>query len=85
MFRPMEVFGGVLVLGRIAATHMAANEAKPEMDPLISGFEALLAAAGVRLHIPNLVQVLTLFHVFAFPDLLNGIRTAKQVSPGCDL
>ncbi len=63
---------------------MAAAEAKPEVNPLISGFEAFLAATSVRLYIPNLVPVLTLFHVFAVPDLLNGIRTAKQVSPGRD-
>ena len=64
---------------------MPAREAKPEMDPFISGFQALLAAARMRLYISNLVQVLTLLHVFPFPDLLNGIRTAKEVSPGWDL
>ena len=64
---------------------MPTREAKPQVDPLISGFEALLAAVGMRLYISNLVQVLTLFHVFPFPDLLNGIRTAKEVSPGWDL
>jgi hypothetical protein len=82
MFYCVKMLGRVLVLRRVAATHMSARETKPKMDPRISGFQALLAAAGVRLYISNLVQVLTLFHVLAFPDLLNGIRTAKQVSPG---
>ena len=63
---------------------MAAAQAKPEVDPSIPDFEALFAAAAVRLYITNLVQVLTLCHVFAFPDLLNGIRTTKEVSPGRD-
>ena len=61
---------------------MPAREAKPEVHPRVSGFQTLFATAGVRLYISNLVHMLTLFHVFAFPDLLNGIRTAKQLSPG---
>jgi hypothetical protein len=81
----VEVFCGVLVLGGVTATYMPAGEAKPQVDPFISGFEALFATACVRLYISNLVHVLTLFHVFVFPGLLNGIRTAKQVSPGCEV
>jgi hypothetical protein len=44
----VEVFGGVLVLGRIAATDMAADQAQAQVDPGISHLEAFLAtfAAG---------------------------------------
>lgn len=41
MLAAMEVLGSVLVLGRIAATHVAAFQAKPQMDPCISGFDAV--------------------------------------------
>jgi hypothetical protein len=85
MFYGVEMLRRVLVLRGIAATYMPADEAEPEVDPRVSHFQALLATAAVGLYISDLLQMLTLFHVFALPDLLNGIRTAKQVSPGCDL
>jgi hypothetical protein len=64
---------------------MAAGETQPQVNPRVSRVQALLTAGRVRLYISNLVHVLTLFHVFAFPGLLNGIRTAKEVSPARDL
>lgn len=39
----MVVLGRMLVLGRIAAPHVAAAEAKPQMNPAISHFLALFA------------------------------------------
>jgi hypothetical protein len=33
MLGPVKMLGGVLVLGGIAATDMAANEAHPQMNP----------------------------------------------------
>jgi hypothetical protein len=57
MMRGMEVFGRVLVLGRVAATDVSASEALPQVDPLIAGLDAILAnAAGLRDR-PNLVEV----------------------------
>jgi hypothetical protein len=85
MLYGMKMFSRVFVLGGIAAAYMPTRQAKPEVDPCISAFEALLAAMGMRLYISNLVQMVTLFHVFQFADLLNGIRSARQVSPECDL
>jgi hypothetical protein len=40
----MKVLGSVLVLGRITATYMAADFAKPQMYPGVAYFEAILAA-----------------------------------------
>ena len=37
----MKVLGGVLVLGRIAATNVTAFQAEPQMHPCVSGFDAL--------------------------------------------
>jgi hypothetical protein len=44
----VEVLGGVLVLGRIAAADVTADQAQPQMDPGVSHLKALLAtfAAG---------------------------------------
>jgi hypothetical protein len=39
----MKVLGRVLVLGRIAASHVSAFQAHPEMDPGIAHLDALVA------------------------------------------
>jgi hypothetical protein len=57
---------------------MPTSEAKAEVDPRVSGFQALFTTTAMRFHISNLVQVLTLFHIY-------GIYTAKQVSPESDV
>ena len=40
----MEMFGGVLVLRRVAAADVAAHEALPKVYPGVAYLEALLAA-----------------------------------------
>jgi hypothetical protein len=44
----VKVLGGVLVLGGVTATDVAASEAQPKVDPGISHFQTLFAtiAAG---------------------------------------
>jgi len=53
----MEVFGGVFVLGRIAAAHVAANQAFPQMDPGIAHLQAFLAALAAGFDLPDFSQV----------------------------
>jgi hypothetical protein len=48
VFGPVKVLGGVLVLGRIAATHMTAVGAQTQMDPGITGLDAVFADIYVR-------------------------------------
>jgi len=43
VFRAVKVFGGVAVLGRIAAAYMSADETEAEVDPSFSHFQAFLA------------------------------------------
>ncbi|CAA9259620.1 MAG: hypothetical protein AVDCRST_MAG93-2129 [uncultured Chloroflexia bacterium] len=43
-----EVFGGVLVLRRVAAAHMAAAQAHAQVNPGVAQLEALLAAVPAR-------------------------------------
>jgi hypothetical protein len=40
----MEMLGGVLVLGGIAAAHVPTDETFPQVDPGVADFEAFLAA-----------------------------------------
>src|SRR5207302_7307134 len=47
--RPVGVLRRVLVRRVVAAADVPAGHAEPQVDPLVSGFEALLAAAAARL------------------------------------
>jgi hypothetical protein len=58
----MKMFGGVLVFGGIAAADVAALEAQAEVDPGVSHFQALFAAAGVGLDGANLRKVRAVRH-----------------------
>src|SRR5581483_5459548 len=53
----VKVFGGVLVLGRVAASDVAAGQAHAKVDPAIAGFQALLPTRGARRHIANLGEM----------------------------
>src|SRR5215213_326826 len=57
VLRGVEVLGGVLVGRRVAAAHVAAGAAHPQVHPPASALQALLAAVGVRLHVVDLVRV----------------------------
>ena len=59
MFRLMEMFRGVFVLGGIAATDMTATKTLPQMYPGIAHLQALLAALATRLHFFDFSQVRT--------------------------
>src|SRR5271154_6189100 len=55
----MEVLGGMLVLGRVAAADVAADEALPQVDPGIAHLEAFLAAFAARFDLANFFYVRT--------------------------
>src|SRR5262245_55560589 len=50
MLGAVEMLGGVLVLGRVATTDMAATAAKPQMQPDIVRCQALFATLGAWRH-----------------------------------
>jgi hypothetical protein len=58
----MEVFRRVLVLRGIAAADVAAYQALPQVNPLVSQFYALAADSSWLFHGFNLIQVRALFH-----------------------
>jgi hypothetical protein len=53
----MEMFGGMLVLRRIAATHIPADHAHPEMNPSVPKFDALCTNVNVGRPELDLIQV----------------------------
>ena len=50
-----KVFGGMLVLGRVAAADMPVGQAHPQMDPTVLHLQALFTAGGARLDIADLI------------------------------
>src|SRR5579871_1462825 len=59
MFAAMEMLGGMLVLGGVAAADMSAGPADAQMQPDIAAFEALLATLGAGRHLGNGAEVRT--------------------------
>jgi hypothetical protein len=62
MLGVVKMLGGVLVLRRIAAPDVAANEAQAQMHPGVAHLQALLATVGVRLHVFDLVEMCAFGH-----------------------
>jgi hypothetical protein len=61
MGRRTEVFGGVLVLGGVAAAHVPAGEAETQFDPGVACGQTLTTALGARPDSLSLIEVLA-FH-----------------------
>jgi hypothetical protein len=61
MRRFVKVFGGVFVLGRVAATDIAADQAHAQMDPGIALLNAILTNMLVRFSYFDLIKVSTFF------------------------
>ncbi len=53
MPRGLVMGGGVMVRRSVTATDMAARQAEPEMEPLVSGAQAVLATSPGGRHIPG--------------------------------
>jgi hypothetical protein len=64
----MEVFGGVFVLRRIAASHIPANHAHPQVNPGVAKFDALFTDVNVGRPELDLIQMLAfLSHIYLPP------------------
>jgi hypothetical protein len=60
VIRLMEVPGGVLVFGIIAAADVPARQADAQVNPAIARFEAIFTTPRARLNLVNHIQVGTL-------------------------
>jgi hypothetical protein len=58
MLAVVKVFGGVLVLGRIAATHVAAEQTHPQVNPGVADFDAVFTDVLVWVGEFDLIQML---------------------------
>jgi hypothetical protein len=56
----LKVFGGMLILRRIAATHMSAGHAHPQVNPVIANLYAVFADIHLSGCNFDLIQMLTL-------------------------
>jgi hypothetical protein len=59
------MFRGVLVLGGIAAAHVTAAQAQPQVHPGIAHLQALFASTTTRFHVLHLIQMFAPCHVLA--------------------
>jgi hypothetical protein len=65
MFGFVEMFGGVLIFGRIAAAHVPADHAEAKVNPYVAHFEALFAAVGMRTNtLLDLIEMRTFVHIW---------------------
>jgi hypothetical protein len=53
----MKMFGGVLILGRVAASCVSANHAHPQMYPGVAGFDAIFADVLIGSRNFDLIQM----------------------------
>jgi hypothetical protein len=61
------MFGGVLVLRRIAAADVAADSADSQVNPRVAHLEAFLTAMSSRLDVAHLAEMCAgRFHIFSF-------------------
>jgi hypothetical protein len=59
MLRTMEMFGGVLVFGRVAAADMAARQTQAQMHPFIAALQTFLTPCAGWRNILNLIEMRT--------------------------
>jgi hypothetical protein len=79
----VKVFGGVLILGRVTAADVTADETFPQVDPGIAHLKALLAAFSTRLYLANFFNVragwLCVWHAFSSP--MDFVQAARARTP----
>jgi hypothetical protein len=59
MLRPMEMFGGMLVLRRVATANVSARKTHAEVDPRIAGLSAFFALMFVGFPYLDLIEMCT--------------------------
>jgi len=57
VLRLVEMFGGVLVLGRITTSHMSTNKAQAQVNPGVAGLNTVLTDVLIRFFDFDLIQV----------------------------
>ena len=79
----VEMPGGVLVLGRVAAAHMSTGETEAQVDPGISNFQTVLTSIGAWCDFVYLIKMRTaLCHVLFLSDACVRSWLALILFPG---
>ena len=79
----LEVFRGVLILGGIAAPHVAASHAQAQMDPGVAHLYALLANMFLCAGYLYLIQMrASVSHSISFRPRLRRIGVGVPKPPG---
>jgi len=62
----VEMFGGMFILGIVAAADMPTDQTDPQVNPSVTHFEAFLTAVNVCGHVLNLIEMCTsdISHIF---------------------
>ena len=75
----VKVFGGVFVLGRVAAADIPADQAHTQMDPGIAELNAVLTNMFVRFSYFDLIEVSTFFwHRFLLSVGTHPLRWCRK-------
>src|SRR5215469_15766215 len=70
----VEMLGSVLVLGRVAATHMPTGETESKMDPGITDLQTVFTSLGTGGDVMYLIKMrTTLRHVLFLPVLCSQL------------
>jgi hypothetical protein len=78
----VEMPGGVLVLGRVAAAHMSTRETEAQVYPAISNFQTVLTSLGARCDVSYLIKMRTsLCHVLFLSDACVRLEPALILPP----
>jgi hypothetical protein len=62
MLGGMKVFGGVFVFRIVATTHVSADQAHSQMDPVVADFQTIFATACAGLNLADLSQMCASWH-----------------------
>jgi hypothetical protein len=76
MLGRVKMLGRVLILRRIAAPDVAANEAQAQMHPSVAHLQAFLATARVRVHVVDLIEMCAFGHDLDLFQPMDAARLA---------
>jgi hypothetical protein len=76
----MKMLRGMFVLGGVAATHMAADETHPQMDPGVPHFQTFFAAVSAWLYFFNFLNVWTRYRLHFIPPKDSAVIVATDPS-----
>ena len=78
MLRFMIMLRGMFVLGRVAAPHMAAFQAQPQMYPCVSNLDAVLTNVGFGVGDLDLIEMSTRVRHLVPPDPSQRSRALRS-------